>query len=86
MCLAGIRQETGNKPEICFSNVGKAGGLQQARENEGRKEGMLVEPGTIQKMKSMGCSPLKYGPPPTTNLRAYFHSVPDRPVFIFTAY
>ena len=34
ICLEGIRQETGNKPEKHRSNIGEAGGLQQAREND----------------------------------------------------
>lgn len=48
VCLEGIRQETGNKPEKHRSNIGEAGGLQQAREND-KKGGREVKPGTIQK-------------------------------------
>lgn len=48
ICLEGIRQETGNKPEKHRSNIGEAGGLQQAREND-KKGGREVKPGTIQK-------------------------------------
>lgn len=33
ICLEGIRQQTGNKPGMCCSNLGKSGGIKQPREN-----------------------------------------------------
>ena len=77
---------TGNKPEICWSNLGKTGGLKQAIENEEEGERQMKSE-TLQKEKSTGCPLLKNTHPLLTmDLLAPFNPVPDTTLeFIFTA-